>query len=109
MADLELGEQADFAQVGGGEGAAQDLDEREHEHAHREERGEDGPVELAEEVDLGPAAHHQPALSEPDEDDAEEETEEEGVEVDAGDGVAGDVEELAPGQPPLLLTLQDGQ
>ena len=83
VADLEPGEQADLAQGGGGEGAPHDLGEGEHEEAHGEEGREDGPVELAEEMDLGPPVHHQPALGEPDEDDAEEETEEEREKLNA--------------------------
>ena len=71
-------------------GASENWQDCETGHCDAEEGSENGPVELVEEKKVVLAAHHQPALSEPNEDHSEDEAEEEGEEVaGADDDLAG--------------------
>ena len=81
---LYASQQANAAQEALREAARHDLGDGVVEDTHAEEGEEDGPVELVEEGELWGALDHQAAIGEPDEDDAEEEVEEVGVDVDVG-------------------------
>ena len=92
-------QQTDAAQDALLVGARHDLGDWVGEDAHAEEGDEDGPVELVEQGQLRPALNHQAAISKADEDDAEKEVEEEGVDVDVGHHLPHHLQHLAPEQP----------
>ena len=105
---LNASQQANAAQEALRKGARHDLGDGVVEDTHAEEGEEDGPVELVEEGQLWPALDYQATISEPDEDDAEEEVEEVGVDVDVGHHLPHDQQHLAPEQSLLLVLLAGG-
>ena len=108
LVPLDAPQQAHAAKDALREGAHHNLGDGVGEDAHAEEGAEDGPVELVEQGQLGPALHHEAAIGEPDEDDAEEEVEEEGVDVDVDHHLPHHQQQLAP-QQPLILVLLGGK
>ena len=109
LVPLNAPQQADAAKDALGKGAGHDLRDGVGEDAHAEEGPKDGPVQLVEEGQLGPALDHQAAVGEPDEDDAEEEVEEEGVDVDVGHHLSHHLQQLTPEQPLIILILAEGK
>ena len=108
LVPLDPPQQADAAKDALGKGAGDNLRDGVGEDAHAEEGAKDGPVELVEEGQLWPSLDHQTAVGEADEDDAEEEVEEEGVDVDVGHYLPHHLQQLAPQQTLIILILAGG-
>ena len=108
LVPLDAPQHADAAKDALRKGARHNLRDGVGEDAHEKEGAKDCPVELVEEGQLRPAFHHETAISEPDEDDPEEEVEEEGVDVDVGHHLPHHLQQLAPEQLLVIVLLAGG-